>query len=60
MLSAMDAGALAPRPSQLTPSMALADGLDQYQVAARIAASAEWVDPPNKQRIRIHDPDVED
>lgn len=56
---AQDPAAIATLPAGLTPGRVLAEGLASYQWHARFERSPEWVDAPDGDRIRIHDPDIE-
>lgn len=56
----LDPEAIATIPADLSAGQVLAEGLAQYQIAARFAPQKEWVDTPaGDDMIRIYDADVE-
>ena len=55
----LDKEALATLPAGLRPEEVLTQGLREYAVRARFDRSPEWVDAPNGDRIRMHDPDFD-
>ena len=57
--AATDPAAMATIPLGQSPGDVLAAGLGEYQSRARYDRTPEYVDAPDGDRIRIHDPDIE-